>query len=597
MVRLSTVLTVSAVLSSWCAAPSQAQPINKADQSTPPPANRCYSPEDLDAYSRAACARQLATALAEAQKKYTPDHPDVKRLQRIVNELESPQRMAKKPSVKDIGAAKDASESHSDDYSNSNQPSPAVSINSTCPSTMLSYWNGDSDYPYLSKQGLFSNYFEEFKNWQPANVASVSSSFRTCLGRALSSVRSSDHRYMYSDFQVSDLISAGPHLLMLQALSHLYAPRRADQNPLQAATLVQETLKEYVSNIDGVRTTLAERERELQQQQREAEAREQARFNRDQRNQVIGAVVGGLLLKKYADAPSSLPSQMVQNAANSAQRYHEFREKIISQSARKVDQVASRLASLEVPHSWSEDGVRIHVVRFDDPYNSHGPVQPIHDHTRYIVRVLVGDSMCTGALVGPRLVLTAQHCLYDENGKQRPGLVNVQWESFELDRSQGLVPQSITVPVSQWTTSSSQWHSTWSGDWALLEIKTMIHKNIGYLDLVRPDDLPKILQLQRRVAIAGYSADIDDGEFITMDWGCAVVSSANGILNHQCKAWKGASGSPIVISEGPQKGSIAAIHSFGRSDDQNHRQGGGPTTEQFYAEWKKLVVQQTADAR
>jgi V8-like Glu-specific endopeptidase len=471
-----------------------------------------------------------------------------------------------------------------------------VEIKSRCPDPYMDHWQGSDDpdgYPVIGI-GYASAYDPEITTKDPATSATVAASFRDCAGKELSAVRSEPHRYLYSNSQLSDLITEGPLLLMQQAFSELFPPRRADQDPIRAAAYIKAAFVEYQSNMAQARRLLTDQEMELQRRFEEAKEKEDERFASDQRNQMIGAVVGGLLVKKYAGGSSNLPLRAAQQAYQTTANFHDYRLKVINRSNSELNILLGRLGDIEVPAAWTEDGVRLHIPRFDSIRHVSYPALGRQEHTQYIVRVTAPSSGCSGALVGPRLVLTAQHCIFDENGESR-GSFTVHWQYLDLDRYSGLETKEIAVNVVRWTTSSGRWKSSWSNDWALLVLESPLTekpRDFGWLAPLEPQLLP---EPGERLAVAGYSGDIDEGEYITMDWGCPVVSTTQGILNHHCKAWKGASGSPIVMSEGPNKGRIVAVHSFGNIDD--HTRGGGPSTSNFFDTWYSLAAQQIQEIK
>ena len=101
-----------------------------------------------------------------------------------------------------------------------------------------------------------------------------------------------------------------------------------------------------------------------------------------------------------------------------------------------------------------------------------------------------------------------------------------------------------------------------SNDWALLE--TRERSQTGWLELVDPINLPTLNNL--RLAIAGYSSDLNGGSQITMDWGCR-GELADGSWAYLCHTWKGASGSPIVVVNADGfRAAVVGVHAAGTTD-------------------------------
>ena len=185
-------------------------------------------------------------------------------------------------------------------------------------------------------------------------------------------------------------------------------------------------------------------------------------------------------------------------------------------------------------------------------------------------------------------MLTAQHCVKTEAGEWM-NLSSVTWEYFGLGDS--ISPMEISVPVAQVFTSDDSYQNTRAADWAFIRLSNPISDGMGYLGMVSPERLSGLSA--EHVTVAGYAADLDTGALITMDWGCKIASLGSGVLQHHCKTWHGDSGSPIIVSDGPLKGGIVAVHAYGTyNGEKSLGLGGGPTTAQFYATWKKLRAEE-----
>lgn len=201
------------------------------------------------------------------------------------------------------------------------------------------------------------------------------------------------------------------------------------------------------------------------------------------------------------------------------------------------------------------------------------PVLPtLHPHNTIAQFLPLG---CTASLVGHRLALTNAHCVSDKDGRQ----LNPS-KPFELVfrgiRDETRVPVERIVYDEKYRRDTERSDSDYSDDWALLVLARHPERR-GYLGLAPSNAVDTLVNARGLISVAGHSADLNDGRFITMDWGCRLKSSRRkAVLRYDCATFGGSSGSPILAVEGPYKHTrVIGVHACGQetSKDASRKQG------------------------
>ncbi len=197
-----------------------------------------------------------------------------------------------------------------------------------------------------------------------------------------------------------------------------------------------------------------------------------------------------------------------------------------------------------------------------------------------IARLASETGTCTAGLIGNRLALTNAHCVTSYEQVDGHGIAQGAWPLksgpvyllFE-----GLYAPDRVRVVDVELNGGDHWviaeDHDYSGDWAILFLDRH-PAGRGWFGIT---DLGTFVSTN--VFIAGHSADLNDGRFITVDWDCAAASDAgDDLILHGCTATGGSSGSPILLTSGPYRfNHIIGLNAF-TADRSSGRApyGGGP---------------------
>jgi hypothetical protein len=207
-----------------------------------------------------------------------------------------------------------------------------------------------------------------------------------------------------------------------------------------------------------------------------------------------------------------------------------------------------------------------------------------------IGRLTAGDgqsvSSCTASLVGERLALTNAHCVHDHGRLRSPSELRLNFDKLVSQRHADSavagfwVSQSVGVARIE---VSPSYHPSLDGrqsevdcgrDWAILELDRQPagFDHFEVLDglTFRSTPVPGVYRgdelVGDRLVVAGYSGDLNQGRLITMDYGCPILREGSSI-EYQCATFHGASGSPILLANGPYRLThVVGVNACGSAD-------------------------------
>ncbi|MBX9634594.1 MAG: trypsin-like serine protease [Magnetospirillum sp.] len=147
---------------------------------------------------------------------------------------------------------------------------------------------------------------------------------------------------------------------------------------------------------------------------------------------------------------------------------------------------------------------------------------------------------CSGMLVGPKLLATAAHCLWNQRTR---AVIPVTSLTFVAGYDRGTYLKASKVarmhPSPAWNFASPGGFAGRVNDWALLELEEPLGDEVGFVALGADPEQGQA------VTAAGYGKD--KAHVPTAHLGCHVLERRGGLFVNDCDAVQGDSGGPMLV--------------------------------------------------
>ncbi len=158
------------------------------------------------------------------------------------------------------------------------------------------------------------------------------------------------------------------------------------------------------------------------------------------------------------------------------------------------------------------------------------------------------ENICTATLVGRSVVLTAAHCVLDDNGE----IQHVEFKAAYVNGSYSVRAGSNWISVG--TTNPDR---NLAGDWAVIQLDEPLGDSQGWMGTQSIDSTPF------DVRYAGYSDNFRDTEVAGLDTCSIRESLSRGIFGHNCSSGPGGSGGPLFFVDSSGGANVVAINTRG----------------------------------
>ncbi len=163
-----------------------------------------------------------------------------------------------------------------------------------------------------------------------------------------------------------------------------------------------------------------------------------------------------------------------------------------------------------------------------------------------IGKIITDQGDCTGSLVGPNLVLTVGHCIYDKNGQPKTNIkFYPNYKNGKGHFYSGVSKVWSGTVKSGWKGRIGDYKVNGRIDYSIIRLKSPLGQKYGWLDWAI--ETPTILN---DVTMVGYSKDFMNGQIAGIQENCRIRGQRLGTFTNDCDAGVGASGGPLLVKHG-----------------------------------------------